>query len=240
MNDTCSIYYTLLEVYGLQGWWPVSSMAGKSGFNQRGYHPGIYSVPENSQQLLEILTGTLLTQNTSWSNAEKALCNLQTSGVFSPEHILAFSEEELGLLIRSSGYYRQKARRLQFFSEFLLAHPETPDRNTLLTLRGIGPETADSMLLYAWHVPVFVVDTYTIRFFVRFGLLKGSTFPRQASKRYEYVQNYIMHQLSAFKEQEVFLIQEYHALLVYHAKMHCRLIPDCVACPLEQVCKKMI
>lgn len=151
------IYSTLARVWGRQHWWPAQSR-------------------------FEVIVGAYLTQNTSWNNVEIAMRNLRLARVLSVEGIRAISIRRLEKLIRSSGYFRQKARKLKTFVKFLdrcyggslakmFAQPTTKLREELLSLNGVGPETADSILLYAGQHPVFVVDAYTRRLAARHGIL---------------------------------------------------------------------
>lgn len=236
-----ALYEILLDAYGPQGWWPVLGMKGSPGFDDRGYHPGLHAIPETGRQRWEILCGAILTQNTAWKNVEKAMTALLSSGVDSPEAVSALPIERLAELIRPSGYYNQKAERLRLFAEFLTANHDTvPARETLLSLKGIGPETADSMLLYAWRKPVFVVDLYTIRLLIRSKLLSPDIMDKQPKKRYEHVQNFITTRFYSAQPDVVPVYSEFHGLILQHAKRHCSAKPSCAACPLEQRCPKMI
>jgi len=178
------------------------------------------------------MVGAILTQNTNWQNVEKAITNLKTAGSLDAKHILNMDEARLRELIRPSGFFNQKAVRLRLFCHFYLEHDgesgikalENP-RRTLLSLNGIGPETADSILLYALGIPVFVVDAYTRRIFSRLGLTA-------ADATYSELQDYFQTQL----ERDVPLFNEFHALIVHHAKQHCRAKPLCDECPLFISC----
>jgi endonuclease-3 related protein len=233
------LYTLLLEAYGKQGWWPVFSRRNKPGFDSRGYHPGHFQIPIEEKDRWEIAVGAILTQNTAWANVEKALQGLSESSLGTHRAILAASPETVALAIRPSGYYNQKALRLKSFAEFYRTlKGRIPARDELLALSGIGPETADSMLLYAWQRPFFVVDAYTIRIFRRLGFIDESFFITQTSKRYEHVQLFITSRL-LFK-QKVAKYQEFHALIVRHAKEHCGAKAQCESCPLEARCRKML
>jgi len=221
------LYPLLLGAYGPQGWWPLTSMAGRRGFDSRGYHPGGFSFPLAPGQRFEIAVGAVLTQNTSWGNAEKALAALfSASEVRAPRDLLACSVERLAGLVRSSGYHNQKARTLRVLSEFFqapanLRASSPPARDELLSLRGIGEETADSILLYAFSQPVFVVDAYTRRLLQRIGAIGGR-------ESYREIQALFHDALP----QEHELFNEYHALIVAHAKARCRAQPACEGCPV--------
>lgn len=212
MPKLLTIYKTLLACYGHRDWWPAESP-------------------------FEVCVGAILTQNTNWGNVEKAIFNLKQAGRLSVAGIAGLDHEELAALIRPAGYYNVKAGRLQDFVAFLLQRAEgdldrlfASDmeqlRNELLAVRGIGPETADSILLYAGNHASFVVDTYTRRIFSRLGLV-------DVKIGYEELRSLFMGQLP----RERSLYNEYHALIVEHAKQHCRTRPLCDGCCLVQKCR---
>ena len=226
-----SVYARLLAAYGPQGWWPLPSMAGKRGFDSRGYHSGSFRWPRSGAQRFEIVVGAILTQNTAWTNVEKALERLRSAGVMQPEDFLHAPVSRLSRLIRSSGYFNQKAKKLKtaaaaFSRPGTLSPRFAPAREQLLSLWGIGKETADSILLYAFGLPVFVVDAYTRRFFERLGLLGGG-------ESYDQIQDEVHHLLPRRPE----LYNEMHALIVEHAKRHCRSKPECPGCPVSRSCR---
>jgi len=205
------IYQRLLSAYGPQGWWPADTR-------------------------FEVMVGAILTQATAWRNVERAIQRLKAAGALSPERMASFSEQELAELIRPAGFFRQKTRRLRALLrligrhgrvEGLLSLPAEELRRQLLALPGVGPETADSILLYAAGYPVFVVDAYTKRILHRLGLLSGE------KAGYEEVQGLFESNLP----RDPKLYGEYHALLVRHAKDHCRARPRCPGCPLAPVCE---
>ncbi|NTV23016.1 MAG: endonuclease III domain-containing protein [Nanoarchaeota archaeon] len=205
------LYQELLARYGPQGWWPLLGLEGKAGVNPtktgsvKGYHPGDYSYPHTREERFEICAGAILTQNTAWPNAEKALKNLDILCRFVPERLLMHPESALKEAIRPAGYYNQKAKKLRLFAEFFVRTKGTPSRTELLALWGIGKETADTILLYAYKEPVFVVDTYTRRFLARHGI--GLT---------EYDEIKVLFESSIPKSLEIY--QEYHALIVEEEK----------------------
>jgi len=174
----------LAEQYGPQGWWPTTARAGWKPV----YRPGKEGRRTTARESYEILVGAILTQNTAWKNVEKAIVNLTREDRLRPERIAragAWLEEA----IRPSGYFNQKAARLREVTRLLLSHGgfarlrrlSTPElRVLLLSWRGIGPETADSILCYAFQRPVFVVDAYTKRLFAARGLPHGSYDEMQA------------------------------------------------------------
>lgn len=201
-------YRILFRAFGPQKWWP-----GETPF--------------------EVAVGAILTQNTAWGNVEKAIARLKTEGVFTPEALDRLPEETLAPLLRSSGYFNLKAARLKAFIHFLFREYGgrldrmfrenlEPLRKELLEIKGVGPETADSILLYAGGYPVFVVDAYTRRVFSRHGLL-----PEDAD--YHEMQRLFMENLPADPP----LFNEYHALIVRVGKEFCRTTPRCETCPLR-------
>lgn len=206
------IYAKLLARYGPQGWWPADSP-------------------------LEVIVGAILTQSTNWQNVERAIAHLKEHNALTPQRLYKLSEDQLAELIRPVGYFRQKAKKLKVFITHLYAHydgdlpkmlaqPTHKLRAELLSLWGIGPETADSILLYAAHKPVFVVDAYTRRICSRLGL---------ASEKisYDKLQELFMRKLP----RSVKLFNEYHALLVRHGKEICRPKPRCARCVLAHECQ---
>lgn len=209
-NLLMEIYKRLYQAYGPRHWWPGESA-------------------------LEIMVGAILTQNTSWRNVEKAIQSLKDKGVLTIEGIHRLKTSELGALIRSSGTYRVKADRLKAFIGFLIGQyegdlqkmkkePLDRLRRRLLEVKGVGPETADSILLYALGKPVFVVDAYTKRILLRHGIAS----PRSS---YEEIRRLFMDHLP-FNEQ---LFNEYHALLVYLGKKVCKKVPQCDLCPINNI-----
>jgi len=201
------IYNRLFDRYGPQHWWP-----GETPF--------------------EVVIGAILTQSTAWTNVEKAIDNLKAANALDPESLHKISTGELAALIRPSGYYNAKALKLKTFIDRLhdsyggnldrLFELDTNDlRQELLSIHGIGLETADSILLYAAHRPVFVIDAYTKRIIGRLGLATESD-------SYETFQRLFMGNL---KHGEG-LFNEYHALFVRHGKEVCRKVPKCDDCCL--------
>jgi endonuclease III related protein len=201
----------LLDAYGPQGWWPVLSHAGSNPTltgRLTGYHPGDFTFPRNEAERFEICIGAILTQNTAWVNVERALSLLQTGGMLSPQAVVSAPDSVLETAIHSSGYFRAKARKLRAFATFyiqLAGH--TPARDQLLDVWGIGPETADSIRLYAYGQEEMVVDAYTIRVLCHHGYCRGELDYARA-KRYCEVR----------LPRSVESYQEFHALMVEHAK----------------------
>jgi len=164
----------LLATYGPQGWWPLRSRAGRPGFDAHGYHPGDYRQPRTAAGRFEVAVGAILTQNTAWRNVEPALDALLREGPLSPRAISGLPPDALTARIRPSGYYRQKASKIRELARFLESRGAAPPgRADLLGVWGVGPETADSILLYAYHELQFVVDAYTRRLFRRLGAMSG-------------------------------------------------------------------
>jgi endonuclease III related protein len=220
----------LLSSFGKQGWWPLIEYKGtnptKTG-SINGYHPGKYDLPVVESQKFEICIGAILAQNTSWLNAEKAIVNLKKNKLLDAKCILNTNIKSLASAIRPAGYYNQKAKKLKIFSKFFIElNGKVPSRMELLELWGIGKETADSILLYSYKQPVFVVDSYTKRIFERLGY-------REAE--YDELQQLIENNLP--KDYKIY--NEFHALLVELAKRHCRTKPVCIGCVMEKKCKKL-
>lgn len=202
------IYQRLYEAYGPQGWWPAESW-------------------------FEIVVGAVLTQNTAWRNVEKAIDNLKKNGVLDPQKMLEISEEDLAQLIRPAGFWRVKSKRLKRLltklSEYDFDFEKIKSnlkREELLAVDGIGPETADSILLYAFDRPYFVVDNYTRRILNRLGLL---------SDKASYVEiQRVFHSVI----EDVYTMKEFHALIVEHAKRTCKKNnPRCGSCVLKDICR---
>ncbi len=212
------LYNRLLEAYGPQGWWPLLSHMGtnptKTG-SVSGYHVGDYSFPRNPRERFEICLGAILTQNTAWPNVERALRNLEASGALTPEGLAALSGDRLKAAIRPSGYFNVKSRKLREFGHFYQSlQGAVPTRGQLLGVWGIGPETADSIRLYAYRQPEMVVDAYTRRIMEHLGLAV-------AKDSYSHLKHRIEEALPA----QVEICQEFHALMVEHAKRHYRRRP---------------
>jgi len=225
------IFNCLLASYGPQGWWPLTELHEANGTNPtetgslQGYHPGDYTYPQTRDQQFEIICGALLTQNTSWTQVEKALLNLKHLNALSPEGVLSLRSEVLKEAIRPAGYYNQKAIRLKALVHwFIELEGRIPVREELLSLKGIGPETADSILLYAFKQPFFVVDSYTRRIVTNLRLV---------DERAGYSEIKLLFEESLPRDLEVY--QEYHALLVEHAKRYYQKKDSYAKCPLLDV-----
>ncbi len=209
-NPLPALYRRLFSAFGPQHWWP-------------GDTP------------LEVAVGAVLTQNTNWHNVEKAIRNMKRQRLLSVQALARISPAELALLLRPAGYYNIKAARLKNFIGMLhsdfggsmarMAHADIDTvRKRLLSVNGIGPETADSIILYALKKPVFVVDAYTKRILSRHGILGHE-------RSYADFQDFFHARLEPSEP----LFNEFHALLVRLAKEYCRTVQRCAGCPLEGV-----
>ena len=235
-------YYTaLLARYGPQNWWPASSR-------------------------FEVIVGAYLTQNTNWSNVEKALLNLRRARCLSVNALRTVPIDELEQLIRPSGYFRQKARNLKTFIAFLdrqysgslsrmFAQPTGKLRAELLELNGVGPETADSILLYAGNHPVFVVDAYTRRLLLRHGIIGEKTSYEEIRTMFEIAisgseagslivkntfsdpRHPVSRMSSSARTELAQHYNELHALIVRVGNHYCRTKPICEGCPLQTFLK---
>lgn len=230
MNKLKQIYKVLYKRFGKQKWWPTT-LEGEM-------HPTYHGKKINDRQRFEIVVGAILTQNTSWKNVEKAITELNKNNLMDVKKIAWAETKKLAQLIKSSGYYNQKAERLKIISEHILKNYKRNlskffDKNIdelrqeLLSIKGIGPETADSIMLYSAGKPLFVVDAYTKRIFSRAGL-----FDEKA--KYEEMQELFHNDL----ERDEKLFNEYHALIVELGKNYCRKKPECRKCPIISFCKK--
>lgn len=212
--DPCRLtrlHESLLAAYGPQGWWPVLQHTGSNPTTTgslTGYHPGEYDFPRSDRQRFEICVGAILTQNTAWRNVERALLALESRGLLAPHPLLRAEEDLLQEAIRPSGYFRMKARKLRHLAEFYIGlDGRVPLRDELLGVWGIGPETADSIRLYAYGQPEMVIDAYTRRVFQTQGMARGSETYQTLKLGCE-----------AALHADTALYQEFHALLVEHAK----------------------
>ena len=204
------IYHALNSHYGDLFWWPAETP-------------------------FEVIVGAVFTQNTAWTNVEKAIRRFE--GKLSPERVLSLPVAELQEIIRPAGYFRQKAQYLKAVTEWFISYDCNPDaiknrplpdlRAELLRVRGVGNETADSILLYAFDLPAFVVDAYTMRLFRRY--------PVNAGETYMDVKSFCESGLP----RDAKLYNRFHALIVHNGKEHCKKKMDCAACPLERHCEKL-
>jgi endonuclease-3 related protein len=212
------IYDKLLNHFGNQNWWPITS---------------------DQNPKFEIIVGAILTQQTSWKNVEKSIKNLKDNDLLEPKKLYKLPLNKLQILIRPSGFFKVKSKRLRSFLEFFVDNYDgnldemfglSLDnlRKNLLSVHGIGPETCDSIILYAGNKPIFVVDTYTIRLCERYPILR--------SKKYEEVREFFENNLP----KDVNLFKEFHALIVELGKNYCKTKPICEKCPLNEGCKHEI
>lgn len=207
------VFSTLYNQFGAQNWWPAETP-------------------------FEVCIGAILTQNTAWSNVEKAIQSLKEENLLTEHEIAKANLAQIETAITPSGFYRQKAKRLKEFAEYvvknygnvekMLIQPTGMLRRELLTLNGIGPETADSILLYAANKPIFVVDAYTKRIGSRIGWFDENS-------SYEEVQEFFTTNIKPNAKT----YNEFHALIVKLAKDNCRKKPVCSKCPLNKKCKKI-
>ncbi len=204
-----SVFNRLFDTYGAQNWWP-----GDTRF--------------------EVMVGAILTQNTAWTNVEKAIFNLKSNHSLDPKIIATISTKKLAQWLKPSGYFNIKANRLQNYCKWFIHQGgyhslnklETNRlRKRLLSVNGVGPETADDILLYAFERPVFVIDAYTRRLFSRLGLIEPDL-------SYENLRQFFETHL----ETDASLFNEYHALIVIHAKNVCNKKPKCMHCCLTYNC----
>ncbi len=206
-----NVYHRLMDTYGPQHWWPA-------------------------EEPFEVMVGAILTQSAAWLNVEKAIANLKAAKALSPQALRQLSLSELATLIHPCGYYNAKARKLKslvhWLGEYyedelskLFANTTAQPRQQLLSIWGIGQETADSIILYAANKPIFVIDAYTRRIISRIGLAP-------AGNSYAAYQSLFLDNLPA----DVGLFNEYHALLVCLGKNVCRHRPLCQQCCLQNIC----
>jgi len=211
------IYDLLYKQFGPQDWWP-----GDTPF--------------------EVIVGAILTQNTNWTNVEKAITNIKNANLLTPDKLHRLDIAKLAALIRPAGYFNIKAKRLKNFLDWFFENysgklenlenvPTTELREQLLSVKGIGPETADSILLYALNRPVFVVDAYTARICARHQLISedADLFVVSSSNHYHQIQETFESNLPS----DISLFNEYHALLVHLGKDFCKPTPKCEECPLN-------
>lgn len=207
-NKLLDIYNDLFSTYGPQKWWP-------------------------SESAFEVMVGAILVQNTNWKNVEKAIATLKSFGLLDPARILEIDETTLGLAIRSAGTYRVKARRLRGLVQWFVDRGADIERirglglatlrEELLAIRGIGRETADAILLYAFELPSFVMDRYTWRLLTRHELIPEDVTYDEMKELFEG---------SLERNRELF--GEYHALIVRVGIEHCKTRAKCSGCPLER------
>ena len=212
-EDVEWLFTALYDAYGPRHWWPT-------------VHGGSF----------EMVIGAILVQNISWSNTERALINLRDADVWSFEAIIDTTDEDMHELIRPSGYYKAKTRKLKEFADFILSRhdgdlenlfalPIDEMRTQLLSVWGIGEETADDIILYGANKPTFVVDAYTRRILERLGLkIQGKSYSAYQQIFHDYL------------PPDAYLFNEYHALIDYHVARICKKKPLCDKCVLAEHC----
>ena len=222
------LYKLMLDSYGRRGWWPLmdaetleSRYSGKDDLSR--------------DEQFEIALGAILTQNVAWKNVEKALVILKTDGILHPETLHPLEHDFIAERIRSTGYYNQKTIKIKRFLDWFASEGYSFDRlkamevkdarDILLSIKGVGPETADSMLLYSLLKKTFVVDAYTKRILAHLGIM-----PEGAG--YDEVQRLFHEKFEGTVED----YRQYHALFVEHAKVHCTKKPSCESCFLKKHC----
>ncbi|WP_456418503.1 endonuclease [Methanocaldococcus infernus] len=205
------IYEKLLNTYGYQNWWPAETR-------------------------FEVIIGSILVQGTQWSRVEKVIEEMKKRDLIDEEKILKIDEDELINIIRKVGYYKRKARALKELTGFIVNNYGSTDemaksdeslislREKLLSIKGIGKETADSILLYALDRETFVVNAYTKRLFGRLNIIH--------EKDYEKIKRFFESQIP----RDLKIYKEYNALIVEHCKRACRKVPKCLTCPLKNIC----
>ncbi|VVB73605.1 Endonuclease III [uncultured archaeon] len=205
------VYKKLHSAYGPRNWWPADTD-------------------------FEVIVGAILTQQAQWSNVEKAIANLKDHGLLDPRRLAEAEAAFVEKLVRPAGFYKVKSRRIidmaRSYERIRGAYsmPIPAAREELLSMDGIGPETCDSILLYAGNVPTFVIDAYTKRMAERYGLAEDETI------RYHELKQRFEEKLPRNER----LFNEYHALIVELGKRHCKVRPECDSCPLGKRCKKRV
>jgi endonuclease III related protein len=220
------LYEILLSHFGNLNWWPKDI----------DYHK-----KEGSDSRFEVIVGAILTQNAAWTNVEKALENLKSKKLLDIEKISKLDIKLLQKIVRPTGFFNQKAKRVKYISEYLESNYSADldiffnravnrIREELLKINGIGPETADSILLYAGNKPIFVVDAYTKRICKRL--------PIDVNPTYDNIQYYFQSDISnKYNKNEILKIfNELHALIVNLGKNYCKSKPKCDTCPLQKYC----
>lgn len=227
-DQLMKIYQKLYNLYGPQGWWPLinlnSTNPNKTG-SIRGYHPNNYNLPVERNDIYEVILGAILTQNTSWLQADKALFNLNELNAINPLKLLDLDNETLKLAIKCAGFLNQKSIYLREITKFFIKlDGKVPKREELLAVKGVGNETADSILLYAYKQPEFVVDAYTKRIFSHLGIVDENIKYMELKELFE----------SNLKRNTA-IYNEYHALIVEHAKRYYNKKPYGLNDPLKSL-----
>lgn len=225
MNKIYNIYEKLFETYGAQGWWPFLDV-------ENNYHPLNYNYPKNENQIFEVCLASILTQNRNFTSVVKSLNNLKNENLLNYKKIKETPIEKIVELIKPSGYQNQKAKYiLNFIELFENLKGKIPSRNELLAIKGVGAETADSMLLYGFNQLEFKIDAYTKRILVHLKI-----FDEKA--KYHDMKYFMEAELKkVIKDEKELLIvyQEYHALIVNHAKLYYSKKPYANSCFLSVI-----
>lgn len=198
------VYKKLFKAYGEQGWWPLLDKRGKLS-----YHPGDYSPPHDRDEVFQVWVGSILAQNTTWKMASRALINLAKAKALKPCSLIEMRHSKLAELIKPAGFMNQKAGYLKEISKFFITLKGVPRRDELLSIKGVGDETADTILLYAYKIPEFIVDSYTLRILKNLKLINGD-------EKYMEIKKLFKDSLPS----DYRIFQEYHALLVEHGKRY--------------------
>lgn len=208
MNKIYKVYKRLFKEYGAQGWWP---------FLDTGYHPNDYDYPKNGNQIFEVALGSILTQNTTFTSVQKALENLQKLNCTTSESIKAIDIEKLKSAIKPAGYFNQKSQYiLNFIKVYDNLKGRVPSRDELLKVKGIGEETADSILLYGYNQCEFKIDAYTKRVLLELGLIDG----KAKYKDMKLLMETSLKEVIKDEDELRIVYQEYHALIVEHGKRY--------------------
>ena len=228
MNRVEETYSAMLKIYKKQGWWPIFNL--KSSVSEYGIN-----APRNDADIFEIIIGAILTQNVAWKNVETALGRLKKEKLLSPKKLHKTENSIIASCIRSSGYYNQKTKKIKNFLDWFSAVDYSFNslkkiktnilRDMLLGINGIGPETADSILLYGLNRKIFVVDAYTKRIFSRLNLISSN-------ESYSSIQDFFHREFPGTLQK----YNEYHALIVAHGKDICKKTPLCNICYFNASC----
>jgi endonuclease-3 related protein len=228
MNKVDEIYSIMAASYGKQGWWPVfNNVTGRSEYGT--------GAPKNDEERFEIVIGAILTQNVAWKNVEKGLEILKKNKILTPRKLHKADNELIAFCIRPTGYFNQKTLKIKNFLNWFkgfnysfdkLKSIKTPVlRDSFLEINGVGPETADSILLYALNRKIFVIDAYTKRIFSRLNIVLPDD-------SYDSIQKLFHKEFNGTVKK----YNEYHALIVAHGKDICRNKPLCPECCLNHIC----
>lgn len=225
MNKIYNIYKELYTTYGPQGWWPFLDV-------KDNYHPLDYNYPKNENQIFEVCLASILTQNRSFKQVVQSLTNLKNENALNYKKIKALPIEKLKELIKPSGYSNQKSNYvLNFIDFFEKLNDRIPSREELLAIKGVGEETADSMLLYGFKQPHFKVDAYTKRLLLHYKIVDEKAKYIDIKNMFEKeIQKEIKN-----KDELIVIYQEFHALIVCHSKIYYSKQPYGNGCFLKDI-----